>query len=237
MFKTIGIIGYGAFGKVLASKLSNLNCDLLVSDDKAGSDKSVNFVTTDELVKRSDLVILAVPFTSYDDLLVEIKPHLKEGAIVMDVCSVKTLPLKKLRSELPGFQILATHPLFGPESSEDACHVVLCSESDELAAKFFEEISDKLNWKIIEMSADEHDREMALVHGLTFFVAESLTRLELPTPSIPTGFYEHLNKLIQMQRKHTAELTLTIEKYNPYAAEVRQKFLEKAAEVDDIFKS
>ena len=57
---TVGIVGYGSIGRLVAYKLCNFGCRILVADPyaKAGEEDYVTFVSLDELLEQSDIVTL-----------------------------------------------------------------------------------------------------------------------------------------------------------------------------------
>ena len=61
-----------------------------------------------------------------------IAPLLSPDALVIDVCSVKEYPVRLMKELLPErVSILATHPMFGPDSAAHALQgrkIVLCAE-------------------------------------------------------------------------------------------------------------
>jgi phosphoglycerate dehydrogenase-like enzyme len=59
--KTIGIIGYGNIGKRTAKIAKGFDMKILVSTTSKHNDKSISFVSLDELLKRSDFVSIHVP--------------------------------------------------------------------------------------------------------------------------------------------------------------------------------
>jgi chorismate mutase len=130
---------------------------------------------------------------------------------------------------------VSTHPLFGPESASDslAGHVVvLCKEQSEPA--HYQKVKDfctELSLKVIEMSAEEHDKEMATVHGLTFFVAHSLKDMGLHSQKLATPSFKKLLSLAELERRHSLDLFKTIQEGNPFAEQIRSQF---ADEVDNL---
>jgi prephenate dehydrogenase len=73
-----------------------------------------------EKVAASDVVILAVPVSAIPAPAQAIAPHIRGGALVMDVASVKIRPAKAMQKFLPKHaDIICTHPLFGPQSAKD----------------------------------------------------------------------------------------------------------------------
>ncbi|MEK6561267.1 MAG: prephenate dehydrogenase/arogenate dehydrogenase family protein, partial [Nitrospirota bacterium] len=71
----------------------------------------------EDAVKGADIIVLAAPVRSLIRLAREIAPHLKAGAIVTDVGSVKG-PLTEIEDILPqGTYFVAGHPIAGKEKS------------------------------------------------------------------------------------------------------------------------
>ena len=69
-------------------------------------------------VQGADLVILATPVGSFGDLAREIAPHLKKGAILSDVGSVKAAVIRDVGPHVPeGVHLIPAHPIAGTEQS------------------------------------------------------------------------------------------------------------------------
>jgi cyclohexadieny/prephenate dehydrogenase len=69
-------------------------------------------------VKNADLVILCTPLGAYKSLAEKIGPHLKAGAILSDVGSVKGAVVKDVKPYLPkGVHFIPAHPIAGTEFS------------------------------------------------------------------------------------------------------------------------
>ena len=78
------------------------------------------------------------------------------------------------------------------------------------------------------MTPNEHDRQAAIVQGVTHLVAKVLVRMEpLPT-RLTTASFDHLMRATDMVRHDSAGVFLAIERDNPYAAEVRARFFSLA---------
>jgi cyclohexadieny/prephenate dehydrogenase len=74
--------------------------------------------TAVEAVAGADLVVLCVPVGAMGDLAAEIGPHLKPGAVVTDVGSVKQAVVDAVVPHLPkGVHFIPGHPLAGTEYS------------------------------------------------------------------------------------------------------------------------
>lgn len=74
--------------------------------------------TAIEAVKDADLVVLAVPVGAMGAIAAEIAPHLKPGATVTDVGSVKGAVVEAVAPHLPaGVHFIPGHPMAGTEYS------------------------------------------------------------------------------------------------------------------------
>ena len=123
-------------------------------------------VTLEEVVDV-DYLVLAVPLDAYTETLEAIKPIVKPHTVIVDVCSVKVKPVETIRSIMPDQPLVATHPMFGPESASVsfAGHTfVMCPEvSTTEPYENIKHFANSLGLGVVEMSADEHDREIAVV--------------------------------------------------------------------------
>ena len=117
---SVFILGFGAFGRLLAEALSPY-ARLTVSDPSQPAQQAARrlglTLCGPEAAGGHDIVILAGPTQRLTDQLAAIAPHLVAGQVVLDVCSVKAEPARLMRALLPaGVEIIGTHPMFGPSS-------------------------------------------------------------------------------------------------------------------------
>ena len=174
--KTLGLIGFGQFGR-LAAQLLTPHFDVLATDAAPGAEAAVReagfaFGSLAEVAAR-DVVVVAVPVVAMQAVFGEIAPHLKPGALVADVGSVKMLPSRWMVELLPAHvDLIATHPLFGPQSAKQGLkglRFVICpirGDRHERVAAF----GRSLGLIVTVTTAEEHDREMAYVQALTHLI-------------------------------------------------------------------
>ena len=80
------------------------------------------------------------------------------------------------------------------------------------------------------VSAEDHDREAATVQGLTHLIARVLMAMEpLPT-RMTTASFDRLMQAVDMVRHDSPAVFRAIERDNPFAAEVRERFFALADE-------
>jgi len=233
----IGIIGLGRFGRLLVKYLSD-DFELLVFDrsGKAEKEKGITPASLEEVCK-ADIVIPCVPISSFEDVLNAVKSLLKEGSLLVDVCSVKEKPAELMQRLAPaGVQILATHPMFGPDSAPETLKgskIVLCRlrVNDAL----YEGIKKYLTSKgltIIEAPPNEHDLQIARSQILTHFIGRALSEFKVGEMEIDTEGYKRLLRIMEIVENDTWQLYCDMNKYNQYSQTVRRDFMDALQEVN-----
>ena len=147
---------------------------------------------------------------------------------MLDVGSVKLGPAAIMERGLPAHvDIVATHPLFGPESGRAGVaglRIAVCPIRGRGAFRLAAFLRSRLRLRVILTTPDAHDREAATVQGLTHLIARALVQMD-PLPSrMTTRSFDHLVAAIDMVRNDAPEVYEAIERANPYAAEVRARF-------------
>lgn len=227
----IGIIGFGSFGKFLAEKLSS-RAHVKVYDRR---DRDMTWRASFEEVAQCDYVIPSVPIEAYDAVLAQLAQHMPSTSVLVDVCSVKERAVELIRAHLPDHTIVATHPLFGPESASVSLQghtLVMCPEvSDEAQYSKVKACAQEAGLEVVEMSASEHDREMAVVQGLTFFIARTLDVMKVHDQRLSAPSFQRLLSLAELELHHSPELFRTIQQGNARTRDVRRQFLDAAVAI------
>ncbi len=235
---SLGIIGFGAFGRLMARHL-RAHLDLYAYDPAAAAGTAMEGVTVADLATAGgcDVVVLATPVGQCESVIAALNPHLKAGTLVLDVGSVKVVPAEiMLRCLPPDVDIIATHPLFGPQSARDGLaglKIALCPLRGGRGLRVAAFLRRALGLTVIMTTPEAHDREAAMVQGLTHLIAKVLVRME-PLPSrMTTRSFDLLLRAIDMVRYDAPEVFEAIERANPYAASVRRRFFDLAAALDE----
>ena len=246
---SVGLVGFGAFGRLIARHLAP-HAALRIHDPylRAGTlaahlaaDAGPDAVATDlPSVAACPVVILATPVAHLAEAARALAPHLRPGTLVVDVGSVKMGPAAILQAELPAeVEILATHPLFGPQSARDSAgsgiqglKVAVCPIRGRCGLRAAAFLRRVLGLDVIVTTPEAHDRAMASVQGLTHLIAKVLVAMEpLPT-RMTTRSFDLLMQAVGMVRHDAPDVFHAIERANPYAAPVRQRFFALAGQLD-----
>lgn len=230
---TFGMIGYGRFGK-LWTKYFSKHGEVFVFDKKKETIEKTLNITPSNLKQAisADIVFLTVPISELENCCEEISPLLSPKTLVVDVCSVKTWSVSVMKKHLPKNQpILATHPLFGPDSEKirngiNGFKIVICptKKKNELEKKLID-IFKKFELNIIISSPKEHDKQMANSQALVHLIGRGLTKMNLKPQEISTPDYDSLIRIDQMVNNDTWQLFFDMLGKNPFAEMVRQKFM------------
>jgi prephenate dehydrogenase len=236
----IGLIGYGRFGRLTVQHFSP-DCRVTVYTRNAAKAEDIQqaggrLVSLAEACAQ-ETIILCVPISALQATLCQIAPILAPGTLVVDVCSVKVLPVKWMREILPAHvEILATHPMFGPDSAANSLaghKLVLCPE--RISAARLDDITAWLKKKklqVINTTPDEHDQKTAVSLALTQFIGRGLSAFGAKPLDIDTEGYKRLLHILGVVENDTRQLFEDMHRYNPYAREKRQAFIEAIKKID-----
>lgn len=236
---SLGLVGYGAFGQLIAEHLHK-HFSLFCYDPRYAISKTeepgwVEFSSLSK-VASCPVVVLATPVATISEIVALISPFLRKGSLVLDVGSVKMLPTEVMARDLPGHvNIVGTHPLFGPQSARDGIEglkIAVCSIRGERSREVEHFLRNVLKLDVISCTPEEHDAEAATVQGLTHLIAKVLLQMEpLPT-TMTTKSFDLISQAINMVRDDAPEVFDAIERLNPFVPDVRRKFFGLAAELD-----
>ena len=141
--------------------------------------------TLEKAVAGADLVILATPIQTFEDYFKQMAPHLKDGCIVTDVGSTKTLPHQWAATHLPKGVYVGSHPIAGSEkrgvefARDDLlvnarCILTRVRGTRAAAIEVLSEFWSKLGCNVEMMSPANHDRIFGMVSHLPHLTATAL---------------------------------------------------------------
>lgn len=232
---TVGVYGLGRFGSFWSSLLAQRFA--VIAYDRDGDRRppeGVRRVPVDELA-QAPVVFLCVTIRALPEVLKSLGPLLGSDTLVVDTCSVKLFPLRWMEEYLPpNTPLLATHPMFGPESAKDGLDGLSIMldpvRLDRDRFQFWEDTFAAFGLTPVRMTCDQHDREAAYSQALTHFVGRSLAPLGLVDTPIATRWYKKLHTVVKQCVRDSHELFEDMQKYNPYAAQMRQEVFQAMVE-------
>ena len=213
----VSIIGFGRFGAMLHSLLSK-GFEVDVYDKNSINNPEINEVSLEEAL-NNETIFISVPIRDFEDLIVEISDKIVPGKTIIDVCSVKVFPKQVMSNKLPSeTDIIATHPLFGPDSLKDSGSVMTMESVRNSFDRydFWKNYFESQNITIEEISAEEHDMMAARSQGLTHFVGRIIDDFGTNQTRIDTEGYKALHKLVNQTCNDSWELFEDIQNYNPF---------------------
>ena len=197
MFNKISIIGCGLIGssilraveeKKLASKISAYDKSMSVTNYLKKNFSVEICKNLSDVVKDSDLIIIASPLSSYKEILLSIQSNLKENVILTDTGSAKK-EVNKIIGNLNFKSVnwIASHPIAGTEySGPEAgfsslfknrwCIISADKKVAEDKIKSLENFWSKLGSKTKLMTFEDHDYVLSLTSHLPHAVAYSIVK-------------------------------------------------------------
>ncbi len=195
-FPRIALIGLGLIGSSIAHGVRQLGLagELVATDASAEVRARATelklgdriAVSNADAVQDADLVIASVPVGVCADVAQEIAPHLKPGAIVSDVGSVKGSVLRAMAPHLPDtVHFIPAHPVAGTENSgPDAgfaelfinrwCILTPPEGTDPAAVDKLATFWRTLGANVEVMTADHHDLVLAVTSHLPHLIAYTI---------------------------------------------------------------
>ena len=155
--------------------------------------------TAAEAVRDADLVVLAVPVGVMGDVAAEIEPHLKVGATVTDVGSVKQAVVAAVEPHIPeGVHFIPGHPLAGTEHSgprsgfatlfQNRFCLLIPGEAPAKEVARLREFWEAMGAKVEEMDAAHHDVVLAVTSHTPHLIAYTMV-----------GVADHLSRVTESE--------------------------------------
>ncbi len=234
--KKLAIIGYGRFGELLAHILKD-DFDVLITETNPAKQKAATnngFVLIDlQKLSEADIIIPAVPISALESTLTQLAGHTKPGQTIMDVCSVKFFPAKLMQKLLPQCNLLATHPLFGPDSARDGLaglKIALCPINSDDTLDFWQNFWQTKGVQAIQTTPEKHDHDMIYSLGLTQTLARIFGGMSIPDLDLTTKSYDAVKQVADYSLSDTDQLYHDMLYYNPFFGQMKNKLVKSIKE-------
>ena len=175
----VAVIGAGKMGRWFTRFFKDEGYSVVVSSrtrskaealrDEFGAEAADSNV---EAVQGADWILLCVSLDGLEPVLKEIGSHIRAGQVVMDIGSIKEIPVQLLHKYVENGVTLGTHPVFGPGAKSLGGQNFVLTPVDEEERRFATEFRDWLEERGAEvaiLAPRRHDELMALVLGFSSF--------------------------------------------------------------------
>ena len=242
--KSVTIIGgAGAFGQIYAEMFKENGYNVYIIDNNETAVTELLSKETkyregnNETVGTSDVVVFSVPIDITTDVINQYAHLIKDGSWAMDTTSVKMEPMQALYDSLKEndnkFNILGTHPMYGPSLQMNDQNVVFIEQEtvyEDLSNVSLESIYsmfEKKNANIIKLTAEEHDRATAVVQALVHIeyilflkgIEKIGSKIE-DFDEISTPVFRSMRDFALRIVDKDPKIYAGIQKHNPYVSEV-----------------
>lgn len=207
---------------------------------------NVETSTSIAAVKSADVVIISVPIDTFEAVVKELQPHIHSGQIILDITSIKVSPVDIMHRYLKSASVLGTHPVFGP-GTRDLVNknfvLTPTNEKEQALAEKVRQYLEKLGAKVSLMPPQEHDKMMAVVLGLSHFIAivsaDTLLGLgKLKTMGdIGGSTYKLLRTLAESVVSEDAEFYASLQMNLPGLTEMQELFQRNSATWANMVKN
>jgi len=201
MFKKVCIIGCGLIGSSLARAIKKHNLsEKIVSSNRSEivnkkvlELKIVNDSSSDtqKMAKDSDLIIIATPLSSYENVILKIKNSLKNGMILTDVGSVKERVINLVEKAIPkDVSWIPSHPIAGTEESGPEagfselfknrwCILTPSKKAKEKDINTLKSFWKKIGSKVDIMDAKQHDYILSITSHIPHLMAYNIVNTSI----------------------------------------------------------
>ena len=193
--KTTAVIGLGIIGGSICASLTKAG---YVVDGTDINEKAVEYALSKGYIRAQatdisayDVVFIAVPPRATLNVLETMQ--FKDGALVSDICGIKTEIEKAVDAKERNYRYVGIHPMAGKETSgiasasSELFHmanliITVAQDTKESALTEIKEYAKAMRFgKIVECSADEHDRKIAITSQLAHIVSNAYVK----SPQVP----------------------------------------------------
>ena len=228
--KKTAIIGFGRFGELLANLGKHTFDIYIVESDptrQQAAERSGFKLLPFESLSDMEFIFLVVPISHIEATIRSLAPFVDERHTIIDLCSVKVYPARLMQKYLTKSQLLATHPLFGPDSAKKGLaglQVAFCPlRIDPASAQTIRDFWTSLGVIVTETTPEQHDRDSVYSQAFTYAVARIILNMHVPEVGFRTRSFDALIQVAEFSANDSEQLFHDMLFYNPYYAEMKQQ--------------
>jgi len=230
----IGIIGgKGKMGNWFKIFFERQGLKIIISDKKTP-------LSNKEVARKADIVIVSVPINVVCKIIREIRNEVKKDALLTDLTSVKLEPISEMAKAKSG--VLGMHPLFGPLQPDlKKQTIAFCRAKNNRWVLFLKKLFQKEGARIIEISPEEHDKQVTFLQALLHFTninfAHFLSLKKFKsTPYFLTPTFKIQSLVLARILTQSPGLYADIEMFNPYFQKISKDYIEEIKKLQKIIE-
>ena len=204
--------------------------------------------TTDnvEAVKGADAILISVPIDNFEEVVEQVSPYMRPEQVIIDITSIKVFPVETMHKHIKMGLTLGIHPVFGPGARGIANQNFVLTPTNEREGTLAQKVRGYLETrgaKVTLMTPQEHDEMMAVILGLSHFIAlvsadtllsfDKLKQME----AIGGITYKVLLTLVESVISEDPELYASLQMSLPGMTEIGKLFQSKGKVWADLVKS
>ena len=194
--KKVAFIGMGLINSSLARDLkikkfylsSSAYSRRLSTINKIKKLKLVDFASSniEKTIKEADIIIVGIPVAAYQEVFKKICNHIKPGAIITDVGSVKKEVINSVKKYIPkNVDFVPGHPIAGTEKSGPEsgfaglfkngwCILTPNKNTSKNSVKIIKYMWQLVGMKVDIMDSNYHDEVLAITSHIPHIIAYSI---------------------------------------------------------------
>jgi prephenate dehydrogenase len=215
---------------------------LMEAGHRLGVDTTTNLQVA---VDDAEVILISVSIDSFEQVVRNLQTYISPDQTVMDITSVKMMPVEVMHRYLPSVTALGTHPVFGPgaRSARNQNFVLTpTNEKESILADKVREFLETKNGVVTVMTPQEHDEMMSVILGLSHFIAIASADILLGFDSLdkmkaiggPT--YKVLLTLAESVITEDPELYASIQMNLPGMTDMEELFIKSSRVWADIVR-
>ena len=172
--------GSGKMGRWFASFLLKEGKEVIITGRnekkllEAKRQLGVEVATNVEAVKSAEAILISVPIDNFEEVVEQVSPYIRPEQVIIDITSIKVFPVETMHKHIKAGLTLGTHPVFGPGAKGIANQSFVLTPTNERERTLAQKVREYLETreaKVTLMTPQEHDEMMAVILGLSHFIA------------------------------------------------------------------
>ena len=172
--------GSGKMGRWLANFLLKDGYEVVITGRneskllEAKRQLGAEVTTNVEAAKQAEVIIISVPVDNFEEVVEQICPYTHPEQVIIDITSIKAFPVEIMHKHIKRGLVLGAHPMFGPGARGIANQSFVLTPTNEEETALAQKIKEYLETRgarVSLMTPDEHDEMMAVILGLSHFIA------------------------------------------------------------------